>query len=285
MQDTIPVEQPVAVPEGLRVIEAADGASITVSLFGGQVCSWRGADGTERLYLSPRADWSGATALRGGVPVSFPQFASEGPMIKHGFARLVRWSLVESASQPDGAALLRLELRHDDHTRAIFPFEFRLQLIARFTDRSLEVALLLDNTGTQAFEFTAALHTYLRADRARAQVAGLEGCRYLDSADGRALRVAPTSPLSIDGNFDRFFFDVRQPVILADPNGTTSVTQQGFPDVVVWNPGAALASRLQDLPPQGFEEFVCVESAQVERPAAVGPGETWRGAQTIEVLR
>lgn len=50
--------------------------------------------------------------------------------------------------------------------------------------------LVVVNTGSAAFDFTCALHTYFGVqDIAGASVAGLEGTTYLDSLEGRAEKV------------------------------------------------------------------------------------------------
>ncbi len=56
-------------------LRAPDGATCLISLLGGQILSWVPAGGAERLYLSPSARFDGTSALRGGIPVIFPQFA------------------------------------------------------------------------------------------------------------------------------------------------------------------------------------------------------------------
>ena len=43
------------------------------------------------LYQSPLPP-AEASPARGGVPVLFPQFADQGPLIKHGFARRRLWT-------------------------------------------------------------------------------------------------------------------------------------------------------------------------------------------------
>lgn len=46
------------------------------------------------------------------------------------------------------------------------------------------------NRGPAAFDFTCALHTYFAVnDVSDASVVGLQGCRYLDSLDGRLEKV------------------------------------------------------------------------------------------------
>src|SRR5512146_3353582 len=69
------------------ILHGPDGAQAEVYLHGAQVTSWKAADGLERLFLSERSDFLPGSAIRGGVPVIFPQFNELGPLIKHGFAR------------------------------------------------------------------------------------------------------------------------------------------------------------------------------------------------------
>ena len=64
------------------VLRSRDGALAEVYLHGAHVTSWRPA-GTreERLFLSERSEFRGGAAIRGGIPVIFPQFAAEGPLL------------------------------------------------------------------------------------------------------------------------------------------------------------------------------------------------------------
>ena len=75
--------------EGLDAVElrAPDGARATVLLHGGHVVSWVPAGADEQLYLSPKSSFAPGSAIRGGVPVIFPQFNTRGPLQRHGFAR------------------------------------------------------------------------------------------------------------------------------------------------------------------------------------------------------
>ena len=88
---------------GLDAVElrASDGASAVVTLHGAQVVSWRAAGtGGEQLYLSPRSAYADGTAIRGGVPVVFPQFSDRGPLVRHGFARSRPWRLLHAQRLP-----------------------------------------------------------------------------------------------------------------------------------------------------------------------------------------
>ena len=82
-------------------LRAPDGAELTVLLQGGQIVSWIPAGDQERLYLSPQAVAGPGNAVRGGIPVCFPQFSKRGPLGAHGFARQQLWQWVEGAQRGD----------------------------------------------------------------------------------------------------------------------------------------------------------------------------------------
>ena len=60
--------------------------------------------------------------------------------------------------------------------------------------------------------------------------------------------------------------------------------QQGFGDVVVWNPGAEGAAVLTDLDAGEHARFVCVEAACVAHPVELPAGGIWEGSQTLTAL-
>jgi glucose-6-phosphate 1-epimerase len=255
----------------------ADGATALVALHGAHVLSWIPSDGRERLFLSERAIFDGQAAIRGGIPLVFPQFAERGALPKHGFARTTSWSF----HGIDGDTAL-FELADDGTRFAGWPHPFRACLRLQLTATQLSVTLEIANTGDTPFAFTAALHTYLRvADIAHVTLEGLQGCDYEDSANGGTLHREHNYEVTFDGEVDRIYGDVVAPLALIDSNGTLAIEQEGFGDVVVWNPGAQLAARIGDLSPGDHRHFVCVEAAQVVQPVVLGPGEAWTGMQRL----
>jgi glucose-6-phosphate 1-epimerase len=154
----------------LRLVHPS-GATAEVYLHGAHVTSWVPAGGSEALFLSRAASIAPGKAIRGGVPVIFPQFAGMGPLAKHGFARTQPWERVDDADRPNA---VRLRLRDSDETRRIWPHPFVAELAVEVGDDWLSIALAIHNPGDAAFDFTAALHTYLRVgDVRRATVEGL----------------------------------------------------------------------------------------------------------------
>ncbi|MDE2407845.1 MAG: D-hexose-6-phosphate mutarotase [Xanthomonadaceae bacterium] len=255
---------------------AADGTSALVALHGAQVLSWLPADGRERLFLSERAVFDGRTAIRGGIPVVFPQFGERGTLRKHGFARNRTWTF---AGAEDDAAVFTLA---GDGSDADWPHPFLARLRIGLGAVRLRVALEIDNTGTTAFAFTAALHTYLRVDAiASVAIEGLQGCDYEDSAAGGTLHRQHDYEVTFGNETDRIYDDVVAPLALLDGVHRLAIEQDGFGDVVVWNPGAHLGARIADLAADDWRRFVCIEAAQVLQAVVLRPGETWQGVQHL----
>lgn len=258
-------------------LETAQGATAELYLHGAQLTSWRPAGGDERLFLSERSAFAAGSAIRGGVPVIFPQFAAEGPLPRHGFARTRAWQIEQAGAQ--GA---RLVLQDDAQTMAIWPRAFRAAFEVELAEHELRMSLTVYNTGTEPWSFTAALHTYLRvADVAQLRLRGLQGLRYRDSAQGGAERRETGEALRIEGEVDRIYFDTPPQLELDEPARRLRLRQQGFADTVVWNPGAERAAALADLEAGGHRHMLCVEAAAIGRPPTLPPGAHWRGSQIL----
>jgi glucose-6-phosphate 1-epimerase len=260
---------------------APDGAEATVLLRGAQVVSWIPAGDQERLYLSPQAVAGPGQAVRGGIPVIFPQFNTRGPLPRHGFARLRAWAWAEQAER-GGAAIGVLQLEADDATRALWPHGFSAELTVVVSGLQLDLELAVTNTGDTPIELQAALHTYLRLDDLRrARLTGLFGAEYEDMLDKGAVRRQEFDPQSFVGEIDRLYRGVRWPLTLASGFGHMALDSEGFDDVVVWNPGAVGAAEIADLPAADWPAFLCIEAAQVAQPARLAPGESWVARHTL----
>lgn len=262
-----------------------DGSRATVLLHGAQLVSWQTADGLEQLYCSPDSRFGPGTAVRGGVPVIFPQFEQLGPGLglpRHGFARQRAWQLQEERRHDDHA-LAVLTLTDDADTRAVWPHGFELELTVSLTPGRLDLELHVANSGTTAWPFSAALHTYLAtADVERVKLQGLQGLTFLDRLTDIDDEEAQ-GERGISGETDLIFRQVKQGLLLRDGARRLHIDQEGFQDVVLWNPGPAKAAALPDLPDADWRAFVCVEAAQIHRPPMLAPQESWTGRQTLRL--
>jgi len=263
-------------------LRAPDGAEVTVLLHGGQIVSWIPAGDQERLYLSPRAVAGPGQAVRGGIPVIFPQFSQQGPLPRHGFARDRAWQWVEGAQRGD-VVIGVLRLTDDEATRALWPHRFEAELSFSFSGLQLDVELAVTNTGDSTFDFTAALHTYLLVDDVRrARLGGLYAVRYRDQLTG-AEQPQEIDPFSFAGEIDRIYVDAKAPLSLSTAMGRMLIQREGFDDVVVWNPGPAKAAALADLPADDWLQLLCVEAAAIGTPVTLAPGQEWVARQGFEV--
>jgi glucose-6-phosphate 1-epimerase len=261
-------------------LRSPDGARAVVLLHGAHLVSWVPAGGEEQLYLSPTARYGEGQAVRGGVPVVFPQFAERGPLPKHGLVRTRAWELDEAMARgPHVQAVLRLS--SDDRTLQAWPHAFGIELTVSIGGRQIDIELAVQNTGDASFEFTAALHTYLRVgDVLKAQLEGLQGLRYEDKVTGQREQQWG-DVTAVVGEVDRIYQDAGRPLVLRELGRRLEIQARHLPDVVVWNPGAHKCAELPDMPDDDWRNMLCIEAARIIEPAVLGPGDEWSGMQTL----
>ena len=265
-------------------LRAADGAEATVLLHGAHIVSWIPAGDQERLYLWPLSIADADSSVLGGIPVVFPQFAQRGALPRHGLARNRTWQWVEGAER-DGAVIGVLRLCSDAATAALWPHDFETELTLSVRGLELDIELAVTNTGDAPLDFAAALHTTLRCDDLRrARLSGLYGTRYVDLASGQE-QCQEMDPFSFVGAINRVYRDVRASVSLSTAIGRMSLSQEGFDDLVVWNPGphspAAETDAGADWPADGWLHMLGIAAANIERPVRLAPGQQWWGRQRL----
>ena len=135
---------------GLRCtrITLPHGDSVRVSDFGAQVLSWN-ARGQERMFLSDRAVLDGSAAIRGGVPVCFPQFNQRGPLPKHGLARRTTWDWLGAEVQGH-AVTTRWQWAAAAPLHPDFPHALQAELAVTLLPDTLQITLSATNTGSTA---------------------------------------------------------------------------------------------------------------------------------------
>lgn len=263
-------------------LSSADGASAEVLEHGAHLCSWQPAGGSEQLFLSEKSEFSAGAAIRGGVPIVFPQFSGLGVLPKHGFARNAQWKLLSAAQTEQGAGQALFELQENIERLSLWPHLFRAEYRVTFAADTLQLDFSVINTGDTAFQFTAALHTYFRvAEIAATGIHGLGGLSYRDTVTGQSGCRQEEEILLISGEVDRIYADLQKEVVIEQPHQQLVLCQTGFQDAVVWNPGAEKAAQLPDMEDGGYQRYVCVEAATIMRPVMLEPGKQWQGTQRM----
>jgi glucose-6-phosphate 1-epimerase len=255
---------------------------VFVAQQGAHVLSWQ-AGGRERLFLSPSSVCDGATAIRGGMPVCFPQFNQRGNLPKHGFARNVPWRLVPESSLSSEKVF---ELVANPHTLALWPVKFRALLTVMLSEKSLKVQLTVENLCNQNLSFSGALHTYFAVQHIdQVSLTGQAQQPEWDAVNDT--HQSCSGVLKFNAEFDRVY-DVltdQQPTwSLIDGQQQLRISQSAsWGQSVVWNPGADKCSQLKDMPLDGYQRMLCVEAARVTSTIQVQPAQTWVGWQLLKL--
>jgi glucose-6-phosphate 1-epimerase len=258
-------------------LAAPGGASALVLEHGAQVFSWH-ARGRERLFLSPHA--GEGLHVRGGIPISFPQFDRLGSGPRHGFARLTRWR-VDGADEDAGGCSLRLSLDSCAARYESWRYPFRLEVTIALGHNQFAVDLTVRNTGIQPFSFSCALHAYVACENLSSiSLEGLQGLTYRETT-------APSSehchdnPLVVEAKVGRIYPALHTPITLRECGRELAVSGHGFPDVVIWNPHEEGCRVLDDMPPGAWRHFLCVEAACALTPLVLPTGEAWQSGQIL----
>lgn len=273
----------------------------TISIHGAQLLSWVPTGQSDVFWLSPEALLEPA-AIRGGVPVCWPWFASQGMPIgamAHGPVRTRLWDVAAAdtgdtsdSADTDQPLCVTLTpspgLTPDD---SLWRYGAGLQLSLRVElSHTLTQTLTTYNLGEQPFVLTQALHSYFAVtDSRQVQISGLENRPYDCKLSG-AQNASHPGIWQLDQACDRVYQQnpaaTQHRYTLSDPVAGRQIhlTTQGSQSVVVWNPGAATAAQMADVPNDGWRHFVCIEAANAGADRInLAPGGQHALTQTIAI--
>ena len=243
-----------------------DYASLTISLFGGHILSFKPKhDERERLWVSESAIFDAKTPIRGGIPVCWPWFGPATspynklkPAPSHGYVRNCMW-LLDSCEEKEGGTQLVL---HPDITE---PYSSNVHLSVKLivlVKETLTVTLETTNTG-EPVPFFAALHSYFSVSHIEAiKLGGVEG-DYIDKLDNGEMKSSPT-PYQISAETDRVHLGNTMDIIKLIDNTETEIASSGYDSIVVWNPWIDKSAGMADMSPTGFTQMVCIETARTQ---------------------
>jgi glucose-6-phosphate 1-epimerase len=198
--------------------------------------------------------------------------------------RTKAWQL-ESIVESEAGVTVSMFTESDEHTRALWPGEFRLVHRVTF-GATLRLELICTNTGATPLRFEEALHTYNRvADVERASVRGLDSVRFLDNTKSNKEKVQ-RGDVVIASQTDNAYMDTNGPIDLSDPNMRRRIrlTKDNSLTTVVWNPWREGAAGLHDLGDREWRQFLCVEASDILSAAInLAPGQEHRMAAVLSV--
>jgi galactose mutarotase-like enzyme len=271
-----------------HVTDATGGNSLSViPERGGIVTQWA-VNGRELLYLDVERLQDPKMSVRGGIPVLFPicgnlpedkyQLAGQDyQLVQHGFARSLPWQVVAQAAQAHLGSLT-VALTSTPATKAVYPFDFKLELEYLLSDRRLTIIQRVTNqTPGHTMPFALGYHPYFT-------VTNKEALKFEIPSDRCAQKDGTAAPFkgSFDfnsGEIDLSFHPLSQSETkVIDPQGTLKISWDGpTMHLVFWT-----------LPGQ---DFYCLEPWSAGRNAMntgkdlvnLASGETWSHQIVLEI--
>ncbi len=246
---------------GLPLLRINNGkCDATIAIQGAQLLQFRAHGGSELLWLSPNALFVPGKAIRGGIPVCLPWFGVnrvDPTKPSHGFVRNRDW-ILESIDEPDAdrTELCFLYLS-DEQDLTLFPEPFSTRLRITLSDQ-IDMDLEVSNHGDDNIPVSWALHSYHPVSSLEdTRISGLDGIYYLDNTNG----LEPTlqeGDISFSGELDRVYETV-PPTQEIDGQPQILISGEHCETAIVWNPGAEVAARMEDVGAGGHEQFICLE--------------------------
>ncbi|KAJ6923433.1 glucose-6-phosphate 1-epimerase [Populus alba x Populus x berolinensis] len=274
------------------VLRDPRGSTAEVYLYGAHVTSWKNDHGEELLFVSSKAIFKPPKAIRGGIPICFPQFGNHGSLEQHGFARNRFWS-IDTDPPPfptNSKSFIDLILKPSEEDMQKWPhsYEFRLR-VALGTGGDLMLTSRIRNTNADGkpFTFTFAYHTYFSvSDISEVRVECLETLDYLDNLQNKERFTEQGDALTFESEVDKIYLSTPTKIAILDheKKRTFVLRKDGLPDAVVWNPWDKKAKTMADFGDDEYKHMLCVEAAVVEKPITLKPGEEWKGRLELSAV-
>ncbi|XP_020228434.1 putative glucose-6-phosphate 1-epimerase [Cajanus cajan] len=276
------------------ILREVRGFSAEVYLYGGQVTSWKNELGEELLFVSSKTSFKPPKAIRGGIPICFPQFSNHGSLENHGFARNRFWTLDPNpppfATTSNNKAFIDLILKNSEEETKSWPhrYEFRLRIaLGPAGDLMLTSRIRNTNTDGKSFTFTFAYNTYLYVtDVSEVRIEGLETLDYLDNLKNKERFTEQGDAITFESEVDKVYLSTPTKIAIIDHERkrTFVLRKDGLPDAVVWNPWDKKSKSIPDLGDADYKHMLCVQAACVEKAITLKPGEEWKGRQEISAV-
>lgn len=255
-------------------------AEADICLYGAHITNFKPHKTMEILWMSPESNFVEGKAIRGGIPVCFPWFGPhkrDSSKPQHGFARLMHWNVIETAIQPTGETLVRLQLCSSPETKQYWNHDFCAELTV-IVGKQLSVTLKVENTSSAPFEYTCALHSYFSISSIEEiTIEGLQNTKYYNQLDGGDY-VQTTEKLEIHNPETRHYYNTESTCVINDPyfGRRIQIAKSNSKVTTVWNPWEETCSKIDDMPDDAYHTFVCVETVNAfNEVIKLAPGEIY----------
>ncbi|KAL3804081.1 hypothetical protein HJC23_006472 [Cyclotella cryptica] len=294
----------------ITITHSASGATFTINPFGAHITSWTVSDGRSLIFISRDAIMDGSKAIRGGIPLCFPQFGQPDKSYpQHGFLRNNYWTTVNGSKFDDEEAAgisMELALKDAIHARGGkwdlgTTLDCKCIFSVKIDGKTMTNTLTVENTGNEAFDFQVLLHMYYLVtdgkalDGALCNVNGLEGYSVSDKVSGEEY-ILGSEPVTIpDGIIDRVYTapdgKIDLDVTVSAGRNIVSLKANGHVDgeqvpvsCVVWNPHAENAKKMGDFGDDQYIDMICVEPGMLSNVPMLKGGKKTSFTQVMTCL-
>lgn len=250
-----------------------------ICLYGAHVTSFTPQKNSDILWMSTESSFEEGSPIRGGIPVCFPWFGphpSNTEKPQHGFARLMYWDVIETATQENGETLIKLQLCASEETKAYWDYDFCAE-VTFIVGSTLRMTLKVSNASKEAFDYGCALHSYFSLSGIEnISIEGLQTTKYhnqITSGEG----IQESEKLEIKEAITRHYYDTVTPCVINDPvfGRRIRVDKLGSKITTVWNPGKETCVQIADIADDAYHAFVCLETVNAYNDIIhLGPGES-----------
>jgi len=293
------------------LIHSKSGARAEIYSVGATVTSYKTSEGRDVLFLSRDAKLDGSKAIRGGIPLVFPQFGQpDKSMPQHGFLRTNEWEFDESSMYDDedeAGLTLVLNLSNVKKSRGgawdvDTKYDCTFLFSVKISPSSLTTVLTIKNIGKIAFPFQTLMHTYYHVsnrealDAKNCNVVGLGGYSVVDKISGDEY-VLGSDPIVVVGNVDRIYTPPPEGkkevnvTVMTGLGTSVKLTASGKVDgqdvglsAVVWNPHKEKAEAMSDFGSDQYHDMICVEPGLISDVPELPPGKECVFTQTTTAL-
>jgi glucose-6-phosphate 1-epimerase len=293
----------------IDIVHSKSGSSVSIHPFGATIISYKSSGG-ENLFVSRLSKLDGSKAIRGGIPIVFPIFGpppkdSGSTMPQHGFARNNMWKVKEGSqhdSDSHAGVTLTLDLADASKGRGgnniwseseakTGATSCQLIFEVKVDNEALSTTMIVQNTGSDAFDFNCLLHTYYAVEGKAAQdpkqcyAKGLQGYSIIDKVRGVSGEICGEDPVDLTaGAVDSVYMAPEGKMAVnveVGVGGGRTVKMEAFGTIddkpvpascVVWNPSAEGAAGMGDFGDDQYQEMICVEPGILGDQPALGPG-------------
>lgn len=263
-------------------------ADADICLYGAHITSFRPHNSIDILWMSEESNFEFGKPIRGGIPVCFPWFGqhkTNPEFPQHGFARLIYWDVVSTATNSLGETEIKLSHISNAETKSFWPYDYLAEIFI-VVGQKLRVSLKITNKSTETINYTCALHSYFNLSAIEnITIDGLKGVSYYNQLTND-YGIQNEDKLEILEATTRHYLNTESYVVIEDNvfRRRIRVDKAGSKVTTVWNPWIETCTAISDLADDSFETFVCVEAINAfEYPVTIAPGESFETSAFISI--